>query len=692
MSVELMAIGSDERSIEGGVRAAQAICPLIGQVHQSTLWVLAKIFAGDRDRRVKRGGILFAAYLLLHASLVQRSLFEGTEVGDVARICIPNVLKLCRAEDWPWCYDTTLKYLRLLVTAGVLLTRPGEPGIYYLPLCAYVLLPEHAHGQLEKLATRRTKVSRSGAFKRTTIHCAVLDEPQIVDSPAGDPDVLLIDEGEMQRLVQSVCSTLQNAQDITLQPATIAQITRIVARHAPRVLKKRDGRFLVRSKEEAAALLNTPRSTTGSEIVDSFRTKESTILEHLTIQSDSRKQENLPSGPGSKRIGTLESTTCASNLPVAPKMVDSSDVALSDSLLTITNNNSSSEYISENDAAGPAEESTILTPQQAMVDSPNPVRGLLHPLTTDFTPAAMLAWRFPAAERSEQLPPGIKEPDALAALLSYRFERNDSRLLHYRKLLADPRTLDLAVIDGIVRSAFPDLRHHQDHLRGAWVTKQFRAYRAGLQVESTILAWANTTYSYAAIQTILEESARWQAAQLGHMRHRPLPEELIVDSSLLRDFWLNGGAWSLQGDWQGVDLDGELLTCEQYEQTRLRSLEQGLADAVASPELPPDMEYEISTYHEWLVSPLLAHPPRKLLPFLHTLEQVLDQERFLLDMKIVLEEDGRGRWVITVQERSESTQTWTLLRNGEEVDTYLVWYEEQSGQVHDDRQEGGEQQ
>lgn len=686
---EFMAIRSDERSIEDEVRAAQAICPLIRQIHESTLWTAHKIFSASRDKRVRVEGCLLIAHLLRFSIVVQTSLFPGTEICDVAKICIPNIRKISwsrawkQASGWPWSYETTLKSIDLLIAAEVLITRPGEPGIYYLPLGPYVLLPDHASQQIEKLAQKRAKVSRSAAFKRTTVHCALLEEPHIVDSPFG-PEVLQIDESEMQRFMSSVCATLRSEEHIALKPTTIAQLTKAVARHAPRVLKKRDGRFIVRPKEEAAALLSAPRSTTGDEIVDSSSQRGT--------RTGGREQQNLLSRPSSRRTSTLESTACASNLPSAAEIVDSSHAALSDSLITSNKGNSSSEYIiSENGTSDAKEESTILTPAQVMVDSVSPIQQPAHPLTTDFTPAAMLAWRFPAAERSEQSPPGMKEPDALAALLSYRFESNDSRLPHYRKLLADPRTLDLAVIDGIVRSAFPDVRHHQDHLRGAWVTKQFRAYRAGLQVESTILAWANMPYGYAAIQTILEEDARWQAAQPGHIRQRPRPEKLIVDSSQLRDFWLNGGAWGLQGDWRGVDLDGELLTCAQYEQVRLLALEQVLADVSGSIELSPELEYEIATYHDWLTSPLLAHLPRKLAPFLRALEEVLDQERFALDVKIALQDDGRRRRVISVRSLGDPGQSW-ILRDGEGVDAFLAWYAEQSGQVHDEQQEGGEQQ
>src|SRR6185312_15739684 len=93
------------------LQAALTISPIIRLVDTSILWVVAKIFAHAYDKRVKSGGFLFLAHLLRFSTLVQLSLFPGTEVCDAARIAIPNILKLCKEKKhngWPCCYDTTL--------------------------------------------------------------------------------------------------------------------------------------------------------------------------------------------------------------------------------------------------------------------------------------------------------------------------------------------------------------------------------------------------------------------------------------------------------------------------------------------------------------------------------------------------------------------------------------------------------
>lgn len=647
---------------EADRQAALEICPLVGQVHDSTLWVVDKIFADSRDRRVRRGGSLFVAHLLRLGTLIQLSLFPGTEAGDVVRIAIPNVLKLClnrRKNGWGWCYDTTLKYIRLLVAAGVLITRPDEPGIYYLPLGAYALPPEHAARQVEKLAGQRSKVSRSTAFKRTALHSALIDEPWMVDSSGRD--VLVVDESEMQRMVQTLCAAVQR-QGIAVQTATMVEMTRIVAKHAPRVLKKGDGRFVVRRK-----------------VVDSC-SEESTTFALKEVQPDAHPGKNLLSGPGIERTNQQESTTLASNLPVDPNMVDSSRAALSDSLITKSNKDSSSEYtISENGG----QESTSLTPDQKIVDSSLSE----HPLTSAFTPSVMLSWRFPDnEERHIQVGEDTKEPDALAALLSDYFEGNDSRVRYYRKRVGqDSRVLDLAVIDGIVRSVFPDRRHRHDHLGGAWVTQQFIAYRSGEQVDPAILAWANTSYSYESIEAMLEKAANWQETQQGQPRHRPFPHEVVIDADQIGDFWAAGGSQGLRATgYVGVDLDGNLMTCEEFE-SRWRVLLQHKLDTDPC-ALSPEVEADVLSWYNWNAprmcdreteAKLLASLPDKLLPYLHDLEQALDGEHYVVEVKVT---PLTRRRVIVVSMRHDPMQSWTL-PYGQDVEAFIAWYKQEEGQV-----------
>ncbi len=75
--------------------------------------------------------------------------------------------------------------------------------------------------------------------------------------------------------------------------------------------------------------------------------------------------------------------------------------------------------------------------------------------------------------------------------------------------------------------------------------------------------------------------------------------EPIIESADLRDFWRYGGAQGLEAaGYRHVDLDGDLLTCQAYEQRRRQSLEPMLAAEPSA--LSPEAEYEVQTYLEWV--------------------------------------------------------------------------------------------
>lgn len=682
---ESLANSTQSAPLDEERRAAHAISSLIEQVDDSVLWIVIKIFAAARDKRVKRGGCLFIAHLLRFSTLVQLSLFQGTEISDAARIAIPNILKFCknRANGWPWCYDTTLKYLDLLIWAGVLVTRPDEPGVYYLPLNTYVLLPEYAARQVEKLAGKRSKVSRSAAFKRTAVHCTLLGDGKpvgdawMVDSPKG---ALVIDEQEMQQLVQALGAALQNCQGIALLPTTIVAMTRVVAKHAPRVLKK-DGRFFAREKTQL--FLQAPSSADEQRLDGMADSRlvgtSSTSLQGGQLRADGR--ENLLSGMDREREGSGKSTRSAANLPVGTEMVDSPAAALSDITIITTNKDTFSEYILSENAdereGNLGRESTIAAKNSQVVDLPEAGEATAdvpaHPLADAFSHATLLYWRFPQAVQERE--PGMTEQSHLAALLSYHYNRDDQKVGHYMKLLKqDHRALDIAIIDGLVRSHFPDPRHKPDTLKGPWVTRQYKAYRAGEQVPDEILAWADTPYTYDAINSILAEAACWQEAQ-GQPRRRPRPDDVIVDSDGLDDdyFWANYAGQGLKSEgWAGVNVDGDLMTCDQYEQHRLLLLQRKLEQREFDTDprtLSPEVEAEFLAYHAW-ISPWVCsveeeqqmreHLPAELLDNLEALGWVLDHERYAVEVGITPLSRKR---VVAVSLRDDFRQAW-LLRDG----------------------------
>jgi hypothetical protein len=268
----------------------------------------------------------------------------------------------------------------------------------------------------------------------------------------------------------------------------------------------------------------------------------------------------------------------------------------------------------------------------------------------------------------------MSEQESLANLLSDFFEQNASRVRHYLALLAqDPRALDIAIIDSIVRSHFPDPRHKPDRLGGPWVTKMYKAYRQGQQVEPAILAWANTTYSYGALQVVLAEAARWQEAQ-GQRCKRPRPEDVIVDSGL-HDFWDSGASQGLNSKGCfGVDLEGALLTCREYEKLRQYLL---FSATLALP--PQEYEYEWITYLDWIrpricaveeENWLLANLPGMFRHYLGKLERALDPECYALSVQVA---PLSHRRVLVVHLRDDPRQAW-LLPYGCDVDAFIRWY------------------
>lgn len=141
-------------------KAALAISPQFEFVHPSVFWTVTQIFASSRDGRVKKSGCMFLAHFLRLASIKQMTL---PHIGtcDVAVITIPTIYLLCTDPKygWPWCYDTTTKYLSLLVAAGIFskpLQKRGQGVVYHFPLAAYTM-PAHGLKKLEQLAKKEQR-------------------------------------------------------------------------------------------------------------------------------------------------------------------------------------------------------------------------------------------------------------------------------------------------------------------------------------------------------------------------------------------------------------------------------------------------------------------------------------------------------------------------------------------------------
>lgn len=499
-----VSINSAQTLPQEELEQAQLLSDLIRRVDRSTLYVVRKIFADGQDRRVKRGGLLFLACLLRMSIVVQITLWDGTEICDAARIDIPNVYKLWekrKVTGWKWCYDTTSKYLKLLVAAGVLITaeqvteekrrtKKGERGVYYLPLGNYAFRPEYAKGQLEKLATKRPKVSKSMAFRRTAEHTSV----EALMATLG-PEKSFNEEAA-QALIEDVIQTLQKSGK-KFTPVERIGLLRVLVEHAPRVYN---------GEEKHLFTVETGR------------------LEHT---------ENEPGGVPAFRI---KDTTHQNGKDKAAQ---------------------------------------------------TPITVPAHPVPS-FSQENMLVWRFSFEERQGIREEIQSEELVLPALLTLFFEQNGSRLDHYKKLLEEQQhqVLDLAIIDSLIRSEFPD-RPPRDGIKkplgGGWVTKKKDDFLAGEQPLKEVVAWASTPYTYEEIWLLFHWAAQRQST-------RPLPEELIVDHEEVADLLRQNdhihcltqdgedSAAQHESDWEYsvaetleakgylcVDIGNDLTPCQSYQ-------------------------------------------------------------------------------------------------------------------------------
>jgi hypothetical protein len=154
-------------------------------------------------------------------------------------------------------------------------------------------------------------------------------------------------------------------------------------------------------------------------------------------------------------------------------------------------------------------------------------------------------------------------------------------------------------------------------LGGGWVTNRYKAYSTGREtVPPEIFAWSQTGYTYDELQDILDAVAQQQDAQ-GLPRKRPFPEEVIVESSVLQDFWLEGAAEGLQArGYVYVSIEGDLFTCKEYQIYRRCNMQNLMGDVDPS-TLTPASVYELQTYLEWV------QPRLRILEQIHGLQETL---------------------------------------------------------------------
>ncbi|WP_236601644.1 hypothetical protein [Ktedonobacter sp. SOSP1-52] len=130
-----------------------------------------QLLFGSQDRRCLNGQE-FLAQWLRGAHVEQIPLLPHEPALPVAVLTVQNLRAFCTSplSAWPWCYDTTTKYLSVLQAAGLLLKVKQPKGMgatYYFPLTATPCLPV-CTDQVQRLAGRRKSVRRSRALQRVS--------------------------------------------------------------------------------------------------------------------------------------------------------------------------------------------------------------------------------------------------------------------------------------------------------------------------------------------------------------------------------------------------------------------------------------------------------------------------------------------------------------------------------------------
>nr|BBH87757.1 hypothetical protein KTC_25080 [Thermosporothrix sp. COM3] len=609
--------------------------PNIERVHESVLQVVLYIFSASDKRAVN--GLQFLAHLLHLATIKQMSLFSD-ELEDVAVIRVPSIRALCYSGkyDWKWCYDTTCKYFSLLSLAGVLY-RPtsqkrGEGTTLYFPLGAY-RPPEHIN--VEVLENSRPKLKKSGALKRMTNAESVFE-----------PGQLSSDQAEIRRSMKKVVQLLKREAPESAQKLAQA-IANILTDHTARVVKKLAGEPVGRT-EDAASEANAQS--------DQPPIVETTIAEPCTAKQAALPAPVRPTDTVAAAVPTTEQADAVA--AIAPTIKQADTVA------------ASMQTIEQADAvaaiAPTTEQATeTKTPSQWQEDFPFSIPEI-EELTITLTP---------------------EEEVTLSKALSLYFNNDESKIGHYRKLLQeDAQALHLAIVDCLIRSHFPDSGHQREPLGGGWVTRQYKRYHEKVGALREIEAWADwlleretgpaLIHEYMLLDDILKQVGQWQDSQGMTVRKRPMPEEVVIDHSYLRNFWHQNGAQGLllYGH-LFVDVEGDILPAEEYEQLRLNALET-FVTGEKSEELSESMCYELQTYVDWVQqyaytleekAELMQRIPREVFDWIGTLRQQLSNQHYKVRLLIAPMD---RRHILEVLDLEDMRRSW-ILRSAEDVATFI---------------------
>lgn len=618
----------------------QKVCSSFERVDASVLLVISQVFSSTSDRRAING-FFFLAHFLRLARLMQLALFPDC---DVAVISMKSVQDLCTNDDyaWPFSYEATSKYLRLLCAIGVFYKprqKRRDPVIYQFPLRPY-RAPAGTDAALAQLrSTRNKKVSKSLALQRT-----LASAEHEKKSTRGQGQV--VDSSQFDQRLQIAAIAVRDAlagQGIDVPAHALQQITAALSQ-----------------------VLLPKRSSTSQ--AKSGKIGDSQIVESATLP-----QIAGPISCTGPDGNTAESAISPQNLLVSQKIADSAVSAPTEFNISNSNLSLKDKENTEFNGIAPASESAIADGKQGSADSE--VVG--------------------EQEESLSSPLDAVQIQHDAADLSFLFEKNDSSVGHYTTLLReDPHAVRLAVIDTWMRSLWPDRGYKRMKLGGGWATKQYKAYRAGMVPEPSVLAWAQTDYSYRQIKMALEAIDRFQQKTL-RSASRPLPSEVIMPAEDIADpsFWLFGAAQDLLArGYPYVDVEGDLVPASRYEQMRMQVVlewsQEGAEPDLSCPLVSDGLEEarkaetfiqmreEVEAYLTW-IQPQVCLPqqvsrecrlPDQLVVDIERIKALLSPSEYEVQPLII---PLTGHLVISVQGIRDSEQSW-ILSGPEDAQSFIA--------------------
>ncbi|GHO77236.1 hypothetical protein KSD_50070 [Ktedonobacter sp. SOSP1-85] len=707
-----------------------------------------QVFGFPQDRRCLNGHA-FLAHWLRVARVEQIPLVPHEGSQPVAALTIQSLRAFCTSPSlgWPWCYDTTAKYVSVLQAAGLLFKVKQPKGMgttYYFPLTSTPCLPVCVE-QVQQLTSRRKSVKRSRALQRVS---AYLEQTACIESDhdgkeTGDmetrPEYLSLvpppqhEQGTHDHASQTTQRHGQLSGKEDQVGRTVERLTAMMRSYGMRVTPPVKVSIATIVWEELTHLTQavSPQPPEEREPVSSL--SETQPKPPGEVMHDDRTMMGRQSRRFRRRSRIVEedrrplakpSTSVEDRRPLVQETVDRCGTQTQiQEAHTRTHARARVEFNSLNNHQFPKKEiheksedelrEQDLTKKQVdglvhtaeesgqsiaacvrgkIIDNPSsslssPAQEEVSLVTTneeDEADGPFLSLRDQVAAMKRVYEPATHEMlEALALDYSQRFNQSNENVGVYLKRMREhPQWLHVAAVDALVRTWFPDPGRRAARLGGGWVIKKYREYVEELEEPlAEMVAWAewilNGGLTYNHLEWVLEVAARSGSITPGEGK-RPLPHEIIIEAERLQEFWVAGGAQSLEGSgYLFVDLDGDFYTPQDYERHR----QAAVNEVLSTPYDPSDSQvmYEIQTYLAWAETQrlpaeeeqaLLTDLPRPLQQWVSALNRRIDTGRYRIGVRLA---PRSRRRVIEIREKSTFGQVWHLA-NQQQILQWLQQY------------------